>query len=223
MKAKSLVSIKRSALILISSALLLSGCVTSRSASDNAGAVWTGAAVGGQVGSAIGGLIGESNHGWRGSYRGSAIGSIVGTVAGAAIAHAITTPREKEERPVHSSPTSSSLEQLQIRNIRFIDEGRNRIVNSGEDCKIIFDIMNEGNHPAYNVVPVVVETTGMKRIHLSPSVMVERINPHEGVKYTANLSAGERIKNGEIVIHIAIADEYGNEYAQQEFTLETRR
>ena len=47
-----------------------------------------------------------------------------------------------------------------------------------------------------NVVPVVTETTGMKRIYISPSVMVEQIAPHNGVKYTANISAGERIKDG---------------------------
>ena len=77
--------------------------------------------------------------------------------------------------------------------------------------------MNEGNKTAYNVVPVVVETTGMKRIYISPSVMIEQITPRNGVKYTANISAGERIKTGNVTIRIAIADEYGDEYDWQEF------
>ena len=58
-------------------------------------------------------------------------------------------------------------------------------------------------------MPVVAETTGMKRIYISPSVMIEQITPHNGVKYTANISAGERIKTGNVTIRIAIADEYG--------------
>lgn len=83
--------------------------------------------------------------------------------------------------------------------------------------------MNEGNKTAYNVVPVVMETTGMKRIYISPSVMIEQITPRNGVKYTANISAGERIKTGNVTIRIAIADEYGDEYDWQEFSLPTQR
>ena len=56
--------------------------------------------------------------------------------------------------------------------------------------------MNEGEQTIYNVVPMVTETTGMKRIYISPPVMVEQIAPHNGVKYTATISAGERIKTG---------------------------
>lgn len=73
------------------------------------------------------------------------------------------------------------------------------------------------------MVPVVAETTGMKRIYISPSVMIEQITPRDGVKYTANINAGERIKTGDAVIRIAVADEYGNEYDWQEFSLPTQR
>ena len=104
-----------------------------------------------------------------------------------------------------------------------IAASRNHVINSGENCKVIFEIMNEGNKTAYNVVPVVVETTGMKRIYISPSVMIEQITPRNGVKYTANISAGERIKTGNVTIRIAIADEYGDEYDWQEFSLPTQR
>ena len=51
--------------------------------------------------------------------------------------------------------------------------------------------MNEGEQTIYNVVPMVTETTGMKRIYISPPVMVEQIAPHNGVKYTATISAGD--------------------------------
>ena len=170
-----------------------------------------------------------------GLYRGSAIGTIIGTIAGAAIANAATAPKKQEEYsyriertqpyPPQSGrqPQASAIDHLRIRNIRFIDDSRNHVINSGENCKVIFEIMNEGNKTAYNVVPVVAETTGMKRIYISPSVMIEQITPRNGVKYTANISAGERIKTGNVTIRIAIADEYGDEYDWQEFSLPTQR
>ena len=83
--------------------------------------------------------------------------------------------------------------------------------------------MNEGDRTVYNVVPVVTETTGMKRIYISPSVMVEQIAPHNGVKYTASISAGERIKTGNITIRVAVANGNGQQYDRQEFALPTER
>lgn len=215
-------------------AMLCSGCGTGRMASGDPYAVLSGAAIGGNVGGAIGGLIGESNKGWRGGYRGSAIGTIVGTIAGAAIANAATAPKQTEEygyrvertQPVNPHPrerASAAIDNLRIHNIRFIDDGRDHVINSGENCKVIFEIMNEGNRTAFNVVPVVAETTGMKRIYISPSVMIEQINPNEGVKYTAAISAGERIKTGEVIIRLAVADANGQEYDWQEFSLPTQR
>ena len=89
--------------------------------------------------------------------------------------------------------------------------------------KIIFEIMNEGEQTIYNVVPMVTETTGMKRIYISPPVMVEQIAPHNGVKYTATISAGERIKTGNVTIRVAVADGNGQQYDWQEFSLPTER
>ena len=216
---------------------MLGGCASGRM--GNPGAIVGGAAIGGSLGSSIGGLIGDNNHGWRGGYRGSAIGNIVGTIAGAAIGNALTAPKpdpieeyayvpEVRQGQSHSrykprTQVQQQMAQLKLRKIRFIDDNRNHAIDGGESSKIIFEIMNEGNKTAYNVVPVVVETTGMKRIYISPSVMIEQITPRNGVKYTANISAGERIKTGNVTIRIAIADEYGDEYDWQEFSLPTQR
>ena len=53
--------------------------------------------------------------------------------------------------------------------------------------------------------------------------MIEQIAPQDGVKYTANVSAGDKIKTGNVNIRIAVADEYGDEYDWQEFSLPTQR
>lgn len=215
--------------------LLLSSCGTTQGLSGDAGATLAGASIGGNIGSAIGGLIGENNRGPRGAYRGSAIGSIIGTIAGAAIANAATTPKQEEgsfrvERTPQQEDAYAQrmhrnevFEALRIRNIRFIDDDRNHVISSNERSKVIFEIVNEGRETAYNVVPVVSETTGMKRIYISPSVVIEALQPGDGVKYTANINAGNRIKTGEITLHIGVADDYGQEYDWQEFSLRTER
>lgn len=218
------------------SLLLCSGCyTTSRSASGgNPGATLTGAAIGSHVGGLMGGLIGEQRHGWHGGYRGSAIGAIVGTIAGAAIGNAASRHQAEQEdayaiertEPLpasHDRLHAEDMYNLRIRNIRFIDDNRDHAISSGENSKIIFEIINEGTRPVFNVVPVVEELTGMKRIYISPSVMVESIAPHNGVKYTATLTAGKRIKTGEIVIRVAVADSMGEQYDGQEFSLPTLR
>ena len=45
------------------SLLVLSGCGTSQTAAGDPGAIFAGAAIGGNVGGAIGGLIGDNNGG----------------------------------------------------------------------------------------------------------------------------------------------------------------
>ncbi|GAE16974.1 hypothetical protein JCM6292_3495 [Bacteroides pyogenes JCM 6292] len=209
-------------------ALLLSGCASGRMC--NPAAIGVGASIGGNIGGAVGGIIGESEGGWRGGYRGSAIGTIVGTVAGAAIGHVMTAPKEDriEERGytpevVERYPSAQhAVSHLKLRKLRFIDDNRNHVIDAGENCKIIFEVMNEGDRPVYNIVPVV-ETVGKVRyIGISSTVMIEEILPGEGIKYTATVYAGKKLKDGEVLFRVAVAQEDGKIYDIQEFSLPTR-
>ena len=226
---------KKQLTVILLSALILSGCASGRM--GNPGAIMAGASIGGSLGGSIGGLIGDNNRGWRGGYRGSAIGNIVGTIAGAAIGSALTAPRQEpieddayvpEVREVRvqkykKQPVRQPVSQLKLRRIRFIDDNRSHVIDAGENSKIIFEIMNEDRKPVYNVVPVV-ETVGkVKHIGISPSVMVEEILPGEGIRYTASIHAGNRLKDGEVTFRVAVADENGVICDSQEFTLPTQR
>ena len=226
---------KKQLTVILLSALILSGCASGRM--GNPGAIMAGASIGGSLGGSIGGLIGDNNRGWRGGYRGSAIGNIVGTIAGAAIGSALTAPRQEpieddayvpEVREVRvqkykKQPVRQPVSQLKLRRIRFIDDNRGHVIDAGENSKIIFEIMNEDRKPVYNVVPVV-ETVGkVKHIGISPSVMVEEILPGEGIRYTASIHAGNRLKDGEVTFRVAVADENGVICDSQEFTLPTQR
>ena len=226
---------KKQLTVFLLSVLLLSGCASGRM--GNPGAIVAGASIRGSLGGSIGGLIGDNSRGWRGGYRGSAIGNIVGTIAGAAIGSALTAPRQEpieddayvpEVREVRvqkykKQPVQQPVSQLKLRRIRFIDDNRSHVIDAGENSKIIFEIMNEDRKPVYNVVPVV-ETVGkVKHIGISPSVMVEEILPGEGIRYTASIHAGNRLKDGEVTFRVAVADENGVICDSQEFTLPTQR
>ena len=223
---------KKQITVILLSALILSGCASGRM--GNPGAIMAGASIGGSLGGSIGGLIGDNNHGWRGGYRGSAIGNIVGTIAGAAIGNALTEPieedayipevREVRVRKYKKQPqVQRPLTQLKLRRIRFIDDNRSHVIDAGENSKIIFEIMNEGRNPVYNIVPLV-ETVGkVKHLGISPSVMIEEILPGEGIRYTASIHAGEKLKDGEVTFRVAVADENGIICDSQEFTLPTQR
>ena len=208
--------------VILLSALILSGCASGRM--GNPGAIVGGAAIGGSLGSSIGGLIGDNN---------------VGTIAGAAIGNALTAPKpdpieeyayvpEVRQGQSHSkfkprTQTQQQLTQLKLRKIRFIDDNRNHAIDGGESSKIIFEIMNEGRNPVYDVVPIV-ETVGkVKHIGISPTVMIEEILPGEGIRYTATVYAGSKLKDGEVTFRVAVSDENGVICDSQEFTLPTQR
>lgn len=53
--------------------------------------------------------------------------------------------------------------------------------------------------------------------------MVEEILPGEGIRYTASIHAGDRLKDGEVTFRVAVADENGVICDSQEFTLPTQR
>lgn len=225
---------KKEVTVILLFALILSGCASGRM--GNPGAIVAGASIGGSLGSSIGGLIGDNNNGWRGGYRGSAIGNIVGTIAGAAIGNAVTAPRQehieddayipevREVRAYKKRPqVQRPMAQLKLRKIRFIDDNRNHAIDGGESSKIIFEVMNEGRTPVYNVVPVVEIVGKVKHLGISPSVMIEEILPGEGIRYTATVYANSKLKDGEVTFRVAVSDENGVICDSRDFTLPTQR
>ena len=164
--------------------MAVSGCTSQGGIAGDPTAVMLGANIGGLTGAVIG-SSGSHYH----SYRGSLVGSLVGTIAGAAIASAATAPKKPAEdvyivetRPYRERGYYDSYDgsrssgrmpaygryrdgerstDLEIRNIRFIDGNRNHIIESGEEAKIIFEVVNSGRLAAYHVTPVVAEKNGL--------------------------------------------------------------
>lgn len=206
-------------IVMLLSALMLTSCYTTRMGGSPA-AVSAGASIGGALGSIVGDRAG--------GYGGSQFGALLGTVAGAAIGNAVTTPpkekvyRETEETNVPSG-SFNAVSGLQITNIRFIDDNRNQAIDAGESCKIIFEIVNAGDVAAYNIVPVVEETSGMKHLQISPAAQVAYMDKDDRIRYTAVINAGKRLKSGEAVFRVYTSESNGAVSDIHEFSIPTHK
>ena len=95
-------------------------------------------------------------------------------------------------------------ESIQLRHENFTDANGDGNISPGEECKVSFEIMNNSDVEIFNVIPTVIETTGNKHIHISPTVRVESIKPHHVVRYTATILADKRLKDGNAVIRVTV-------------------
>lgn len=182
----------------------------------NPAAVSAGASIGGMVGS----IVGDRAGGWQGAQ----FGALMGTVSGAVIGNVVTMPRKEkgfeEERPDIVNYTSSGL---RVTNIRFVDDNHNHAIDAEENCKLIFDIINEGDVSAYNIIPIIEEVSGMKYIGISPSVQISYLPKGDKVRYTATIAGGKRLKSGEAVIRVYTTESNGAVSDVHEFVLPTQK
>ena len=194
----------------------LTSCYTT-SMQGSPAAVSAGASIGGVFGSIVGDRAG--------GYHGSQFGALVGTIAGAAIGNAVTTPRSEKVVVKEASPAEAyyAPSGLRITDIRFIDDNRNHIIDAQENCKLVFDIVNEGDVSAYNITPVIEEVTGMKHISISPSVQISYMPQGDRIRYTATIAGGKRLKSGEAVFRVYTTESNGAVSEAHEFSLPTAK
>lgn len=205
-----------------------------------------------QAGAAIGGVLGAIVGDRAGGYNGSQFGALIGTVAGAAVGNAVTTPKEDEyvvdEYYIKTRPSTPRYESssryensssryenntyyedappasgLQIINLRFIDDNRNHVIDAEEDSKLVFDIVNNGDVPAYNITPVVEETSGMKNLLISPSVQVSYMPVGNQIRYTATIRGGKKLKDGQADFRVYATESNGAVTEVHEFSLPTQK
>lgn len=112
---------------------------------------------------------------------------------------------------------------LEIVNARFVDDNEDNCLNRNETCKVIFEILNRGHKPVYDVVPTVVEITGNKHIFISPSIHVEKISPGSGVRYTAMVKADRKLKDGMAWFCVSVIHEGKSISKVNEFNIPTKR
>ena len=80
------------------------------------------------------------------------------------------------------------------------------------------------NVTLYDIRPDVIELTGNKHIYVSPAARVEQIGPGKGIRYTAMIKGGNRLKNGEAVFQVRAQQGNGRiSSGVQELDVPTRR
>ncbi len=140
---------------------------------------------------------------------------------------------QQQPKPEYRVPSQSQAakkkpfdlqSQVELRNLRVIEGMDDGVLRAGESCKIIFEIMNRTPQPIYNVSPTVTDLTHTKHVFISPDLNIESIAPGTGIRYTATITTGKKLKDGELIIHVGVSVN-NRELASQskEITLPTSR
>ncbi|MFB9897933.1 hypothetical protein [Hallella seregens] len=137
------------------------------------------------------------------------------------------------QQPQTTLPMQSSMEGLaeglkyaptiEIRNARFVDDNQDGQIQRGELCKIIFEVMNRGDQPLYDVQPTVIEATGNRHLFISPSMHIEKIMPGKGIRYTALVKANNRLKAGSAKFCVSVLQGTQSISKVSEFNIPTRK
>lgn len=134
------------------------------------------------------------------------------------------TPKENDAPSVSVDDLKRARPQIELLNVRIVGNSQEGILRAGEQCKIVFEIMNRTHHTLMDVQPMVAELTGNKHLHISPNLHIESIAPGTGVRYTATIQADKRLKDGQAVLRISVAHHNKEQESQtQQFTLQTFR
>lgn len=207
---------------LIASTLLLSSC---QSMGQFYGAA-TGASIGGMFGSAIGGIA----DGPRGSDMGTVVGMAVGGIIGAAA----TAPKTDDGNyrssdyyyeygvdDYRQNNSYSPYADIEIVDLRFVDENDNRALDAGEHAKLVFIMRNTGRDYVYDIAPVIT-VSGTKEIYLSPTAIVKELAPGKAVRYQSEIIATKKLKRGSADFSIGFSN--GDKlYTMRSFQLRTNK
>lgn len=120
-------------------------------------------------------------------------------------------------------PVVDTTPNLEIRNVRFFDADNDGAISRREECSISFEVMNHGGATVYGLQPTVLEVSGNKHIFISPSVLIESIEPGKGVRYTARIITDANLKAGKAMFCVAVNK--GNQTLTKisEFTIPTKK
>ncbi len=140
-------------------------------------------------------------------------------------------PTEKQNAATDSNPAfadSSTVQAgrpaLEIRNVAFKDIDNNFALRRDELAKITMEVYNNTSKPMFNIQPMVKETTGNKHIYVSEPVIVERIAPGKGIRYTAMVKADNKLKEGTAHFVVVVRQSPSNKaLAYKEFDITTHK
>jgi hypothetical protein len=223
---------KKPFLILVICSSLFVSCANGFLRGGDPGSIQAGSIIGG----AIGGIVGNHMDHWNGY----AIGSMMGSITGAVVANEATRPKYDDSysdqsndngsysKPIRKTEQSSfdsdyrdtiSETDLEVRNIRFIDQNRNRTIDRDEVCHLIFDIYNAGSITAYNAKPVITIVDGERQLLLSIPEPLQMLMPGEVAMYDISIQASKHLRKTYSTFRIEVSDRDGYSKNYRQFTI----
>lgn len=223
---------KKLPIFLFAALLCITSCTTYQQAST-----FNRSMAGAYFGSMFGSLIGDAVGGHHGSHVGAAIGSITGAAIGAASAQKQEENRHNnrhhydytydddiyygDARDYSYVAPSSPADYLNIDNIVFADNNGNRVLEGGETAYITFDIRNNSHQPIYNIAPVI--TCDNRRIKISPTATIARIDAGRAMRYKAVVMAQGNVRSGQAIFNIGFAERGNRLDPARSFRINVRR
>lgn len=107
--------------------------------------------------------------------------------------------------PSYTVAELSRKAPLEVRNALILDSDKDGVLTRGERCTVQFEIMNNTHSTVYDIYPLVEDVTANTHVKVSPNLRVECIAPFSGVRYTATIVADKKLKDGEIVVEVGVA------------------
>lgn len=236
----------------LSALLLMSSCGSYEAAGAYTGAHF-GSIIGSAIGGITGGWRGSDVGSLIGMAGGAAVGAAIGAAADQK-AEAKAAERHERIRRIESARperfdyddsgfdpagrgddrimldgmapgyTAPTPVRLEISEARIFDASRDGMLMRGESARVVFEIHNPSDKPAFGVQPSVLELTGNRHIHISENVLVECIQPKQTIRYTAQIKADNGLRNGEAVFRVSVL-QGGRELPglSREYRVATRR
>ena len=108
------------------------------------------------------------------------------------------------QQPVSSSADNAAPQQkLELRNVVFSDDSHDGVLSGDETGTVVFELFNRSSAMVTDVVPTVQAEKGAGNISISPSIRVESIAPGHGIRYTATVKAGRKVKDGSVKLYVS--------------------
>ena len=116
----------------------------------------------------------------------------------------------------------AGMPALEIRNVRYVGNGTT--LSSGELARVTVEVYNNSTASLYGVRPAVMETTHNKHIAVSAPIIIEKIAPGKGIRYTAMVKADRKLKDGTAHFKVFASEKKGGTQSSvAEFDITTRR
>lgn len=220
---------KKTMILLTAAVLFLNGC----GSYNEMNGVMGGSSLGGIFGSAVGGIIGGRRGADIGTVVGMIGGAVAGSQVAkgttrkqqertedrnrSAYPDRRQAPADEygynadgepleygryEEKTFSSQP--ARYQALEVDEVRFSDANDNRTLDAGEKAYLEMNIYNRSNDTLYNVAPRIVSDN--KRILISPTAIIAKLGPGNGVHYRAAVIGDQRLKTGTARFSVLFGD-----------------